>query len=229
MAKDKKQSVQDRLRNELNSGKGIYSKKKLITVLLLCCIAMSLPLPYIVQIPLLIYFGICIKRSTLDDNAQTWLSGIDKHVLRVWTIASIVYLVIYVIGIIKYGSVTTELFNELYPNIKGISSFIPTCIKYTLEQYIGLDTFIDNMATDRLDTDRVWGILGEYDFVAFSPKYIGTIDGEILSMRFTSLVSPLAMLNRLVKINSLFTTTCTAWLLSMSRCYYWLKSRKHKA
>lgn len=229
MAKDKKQRVQDRLRSELNNGKGIYSKKKLITVMLLCCIVMSLTLPYLVQIPLLIYFGICIKRSTLDNSAQTWLSGIDKHVLRIWTVASIVYLIIYAFDIIKYGNVTTELFNKLYPSANGISVFIPTCAKYTIEQYIGLDTFIDNMATDSLDTNKVWETLGKYDFVAFSPNYIGTIDNEILSMQFTSLVSPLAMLNRLIKINSLITTTCTAWLLSISRCYYWFKSRKHKA
>lgn len=229
MAKDKKQRVQDRLRNELNNGKGIYSKKKLITVMILCCIVMSLPLPYLVQIPLLIYFGICIKRSTLDSNAQTWLSGIDKHVLRVWTIASIVYLIIYTFDLVKYCSVTTELFNELYPNIKGISMFIPTCIKYTIEQYIGFDTFINNINPIDLDMSNTWRILSKYDFVAFSSNHIGVESDAVISIQFNSLVSPLAMLNRLVKINSLFTTTCTAWLLSISRCYYWLKSRKHKA
>lgn len=229
MAKDKKQRVQDRLRSELNNGKGIYSKKKLITVMLLCCIVMSLPLPYLVQIPLLIYFGICIKRSTLDNSAQTWLSGIDKHVLRIWTVASIVYLILYAFDLIKYGNVTTELFNELYPSAKGISMVIPTCIKYTLEQYIGFNTFINSPSTVGLYVSKTWRILSNYDFIAFSSNHIDMEYGTVNSIKFSSLVSPLAMLNRLVKINSLITTTCTAWLLSISRCYYWLKSRKHKA
>ena len=227
MARDKKQKIQEKLRNELNEGRGLYSKKKLITIILLCCLSMALPLPYIVQIPLLIYFGLCIKKSRLDNGAQDWLNNIDKYIIVIWTVATIAYTGLYVINLIKFGYITYDAFVRLFPNLKSIGWTIPMCIRYPIIQYVGLNEFMSAMQTDALSTSEIWRILSDYEFVAFSSNYIGT--GKETTIQFNSLVSPLSMLIRLNKVKSLPTITGTAWVLLITRFYYWLKSRKHKA
>lgn len=227
MARNKKQKIQEKLRSELNDGRGLYSKKKLITIILLCCLSMALPLPYIVQIPLLIYFGVCIKKSRLDNCAQAWLNNIDKYIVAIWTVATIAYIILYSINLIKFGYITYDALVRLFPDLKSIGLAIPMCIRYTIIQYVGLNEFVGAMQTDALSTSKIWRILSDYEFVAFSSNYIDT--GSETTIQFNSLVSPLSMLIRLNKVESLLTTTGTAWALFITRFYYWLKSRKHKA
>lgn len=226
MALKRRIKVQDRLRNELNTNRNIYTKRKLITVIVLCCTAMALPLPYIVQIPLLIYFGVCIKKSEFDINAKNWFISIDRYVTVIWTIFAIVYLILYILNIIKLGQCTYEAFNEIFPNIKNISWAIPMCIKYSILQYTGFNEFIGAMQTDALSNSDTWRILSKYDFVAFSSNYINTSSNT--AIQFTGLVSPLSILVRLNKMKSLITVTGTAWILVITRICYWLKSRKPK-
>lgn len=227
MALSKKQKIQEKLRSELNEGKGLYSKKKLITIILLCCLSMALPLPYIVQILLLIYFGICIKKSRLGEDAQTWLNSLDKYTVIIWTVATVIYVAMYAVNLIKYGYETYDAFVRLFPNIKVVGWAIPMCIRYPIIQYVGINEFVSAMQTDALSTSEIWGILSNYKFVAFSSNYLST--NSETAIQFNSLVSPLSIIIRLSKIESLITVTGTAWILLTTRCYYWLKCRKHKA
>ena len=227
MARKKKERVQDRLRHELNTGKNFYSKGKLITVIVLFSLVLSLPLTYFVQIPLAILFAVSMRKSVLGADAKSWLDGIDKYAILIWTVTTIAYSVIYAYNLIKLWYGTYDAFSRLHREYASISWLVPMCFRYAILQAEALNEFTNSLGQDVLNHSETWRIYGEYEFIAFSPKYISTNSETYLS--FKDLVSPLSMVLRMTKIDSLIATTGTAWILLITRLYYCLKHRKHKA
>lgn len=228
MSRNKDNKAHIKLRKELDKSKGIFSKKKLITVMCLCCISMALPLPYIIQIPLLIYFGVTLHKSKLTEDAKIWFSGLDKYAIRIWTAVTIVFMAVYLINIAMYWVDTYKAFGEVYTNLKEISWAIPMCVRYTVLQIKGISEFSLSLSSagSSLSDNQVWQILSKYDFIAFSGNYIDK--SEYADIAFKSLASPLLMIIRLNKIKSLITLTGTAWVLFVSRFTFYLKSKKYR-